>query len=180
LRLRQDNADLRLCEFAEKNGLLSSKKYRVFSEYREKLEKTELECRGRKYQGISIWEHLRNMRGKPTEKLTFPVETVGLALGNSMNGRVFRQLVIAAHYEGYIKREEQAAVKLKKLEQWKIPESFDYKNISGLRNESRLKLEKTTPSTLAQAGRIDGVTPAELALLQVHLKRFKDSIAECR
>jgi tRNA uridine 5-carboxymethylaminomethyl modification enzyme len=77
--------------------------------------------------------------------------------------------LITSHYEGYLKREEQSIAKLHKLEDWKIPETFKYEDIKGLRNESRMKLIKVAPTTLSQASRIDGVTPAEIALLQVHL-----------
>ena len=84
---------------------------------------------------------------------------------------MLRQLAIRAHYEGYLKREEQSVAKLNALEAWRIPEDFDYESIKGLRNESRMKLIKTRPTSLAQAGRIDGVTPSEIALLQVHLMR---------
>ena len=82
-----------------------------------------------------------------------------------------RQLAIRSHYEGYLKREEQAVEKLHSLEAWRIPEDFDYESIKGLRNESRMKLIRTRPTSLAQAGRIDGVTPSEIALLQVHIMR---------
>lgn len=88
-----------------------------------------------------------------------------------LHRRVLRQLAIRAHYEGYLKREEQSVAKLNALEAWRIPEDFDYESIKGLRNESRMKLIKTRPTSLAQAGRIDGVTPSEIALLQVHLMR---------
>lgn len=72
-----------------------------------------------------------------------------------------------------MKREEQAIAKLRALESWRIPENMDYSAITGLRNESRMKLSKIRPSTLAQAGRIDGVTPPEIALLQVYIVRMK-------
>jgi tRNA uridine 5-carboxymethylaminomethyl modification enzyme len=82
-----------------------------------------------------------------------------------------RRLAAEAHYENYIKREEAAAAKLRDLESWRVPESFDFAAIKGLKAESLQKLLKVKPTSLAQAGRIDGVTPAELALLQVHLAR---------
>ena len=73
----------------------------------------------------------------------------------------------------YIINEESAIAKLRTLEQWRIPADFDYDAIAGLRNESRMKLKKILPTSLSQAGRIDGVTPAEIALLQVHLSRYQ-------
>ena len=63
--------------------------------------------------------------------------------------------------------------RLKKLEESAIPADFDYSQVRGLCNESRQKLEKIRPATLGQAGRIDGVTPADIGLLQVHLKKLR-------
>ena len=92
---------------------------------------------------------------------------------DSKQGRkIMRQVAIKAHYEGYLNREESSIAKLQKLESWKIPADFSYDKIVGLRNEAKLKLKQIEPTTLAQASRIDGVTPAELALLQVHLTRL--------
>ena len=87
--------------------------------------------------------------------------------------RALRQLTIRAHYEGYLRQEALSVQHLQSLESWRIPESFDYDTVKGLRNESRMKLKKVAPGTLSQASRIDGVTPAEIALLQVHLSRLR-------
>ena len=75
--------------------------------------------------------------------------------------------------DGYLERESDSIKRLQKLELWKIPADFDYNTIPGLRNESRAKLIKAAPSTLAQAARLDGVTPSEIGLLQIHLTRQK-------
>ena len=66
-----------------------------------------------------------------------------------------------------------AIKRLQTLESWKIPASFNYDDIPGMKNECRMKLKKTAPTTLAQAGRIDGITPAEIGLFQVYLTRLK-------
>jgi tRNA uridine 5-carboxymethylaminomethyl modification enzyme len=169
LRLRQDNADLRLCDFAYENGLLPESKYSKFKEYKDRLIQAEKVCRKEKYQGKFLWDILRDLRGKKPESFPFPLDMIGVK-GESLQGkRIIRQLLITSHYEGYLKREEQSIAKLHKLEDWKIPETFKYEDIKGLRNESRMKLIKVAPTTLSQASRIDGVTPAEIALLQVHL-----------
>ena len=87
--------------------------------------------------------------------------------------RVFQELLISAKYDGYLQREAVEINRLKKLEESSIPEDFDYSAVRGLCNESRQKLEKIRPATLGQAGRIDGVTPADIGLLQVHLKKLR-------
>lgn len=174
LRLRQDNSDLRLCEFAWKNGLLPFKNYTFFKEYHNMLECAMQCAKTEKKGGKTIWEDLKKFEGQwsPEMQLNFTQETIHLNLSTPLGRRVFRQLTIQAHYEGYIERENATIDKLQKLENWKIPSGFDYDSIQGLRNESRLKLKKIMPTTLAQATRIDGVTPSEIALLQVHLTRM--------
>ena len=87
--------------------------------------------------------------------------------------KVLQQLAVTAHYEGYLARENESIKRLQKLELWKIPADFDYNALVGLRNEARAKLIKAAPSTLAQASRLDGVTPSEIGLLQIHLTRLK-------
>ena len=177
LRLRQDNADLRLSEFAYQNGLLSDEKYHTYTAYRDKFETVEKILRNNKFKGKTLWELLKQLRGHFEKDTTLPFDTELLELNiNSMQGRkIVRQAAIKAHYEGYLNREESSIAKLQKLESWKIPNNFNYDKITGLRNEAKLKLKQIEPTTLAQAGRIDGVTPAELALLQVHLTRLRNS-----
>ena len=173
LQLRQDNADLRLCDFAYQHGLLPEAKYQAFSAYKNKLLEAENIAKKEKLDGKPLWAHLKTLNGRWTSssELPFPADLLKLDLDNFFDRRTMQQLAIMAHYEGYLEREKVAASRLNRLESWKIPEDFDYSVIQGLRNESRAKLEKIRPTTLSQAGRIDGVNPPELALLQVHLKR---------
>ncbi len=136
LVLRQDNADLRLSEFAYETGLLPESKYREFCAYRSALAEVLELCRSRRHAGKSLLVHLKDLP-----------------------------------YDGYLQREAAEISRLRKLETLQIPADFDYDRIKGLSNESRSKLLKVRPTTLAQAGRIDGVTPADIALLQVALSR---------
>ncbi len=174
LRLRQDNADLRLSEFAHQNGLLSDEKYQTFVTYRDKLKAVEKILRTNKLKGKSWWELLKQLKGHfdETAPLPFNAELLKLDLTTRQGRKIMRQAAISAHYEGYLNREKSSIAKLQKLESWKIPDGFNYDEITGLRNEAKIKLKQIEPTTLAQAGRIDGVTPAELALLQVHLTRL--------
>ena len=172
LNLRQDNADLRLSKKAYEWGVLPEEKYRMIQEYSDLCDKTELLAKSIKKSGYSLYDALRDRHGDLDFKSN-PVDYQALELdeNNAMHRRVMRQLVIRSHYAGYLRQEGRAVEKLHSLESWKIPESFDYAVVTGLRNESRQKLEKTRPTTLAQAGRIDGVTSYELGLLQVFLSR---------
>lgn len=172
LSLRQDNADFRLCEKAHSLGLLPEEKYRVFKEYSALCDTVEARCKAHREHGRSLWDNLKDLQGTyDAAKPPFDLNLIEMDSSVPLHRRVLRQLAIRAHYEGYLKREEQSVAKLNALEAWRIPEDFDYESIKGLRNESRMKLIKTRPTSLAQAGRIDGVTPSEIALLQVHLMR---------
>ncbi len=172
LSLRQDNADFRLCEKAHSLGLLPEEKYRAFKEYSALCDTVEARCKAHREHGRSLWDDLKDLQGTyDAAKPPFDLNLIEMDTAVPLHRRVLRQLAIRAHYEGYLKREEQSVAKLNALEAWRIPEDFDYESIKGLRNESRMKLIKTRPTSLAQAGRIDGVTPSEIALLQVHLMR---------
>ena len=113
--------------------------------------------------GKSLWEQLRAN--------TNTYETLITDRPDGLPDDVVEQLNIDAQYESYIKREIAQVSKTKRLENWNIPETFDYESVSGLRNEARLKLIRFRPETLGQASRIDGVTPAEIGLLQVFITR---------
>ncbi|MCI6288989.1 MAG: tRNA uridine-5-carboxymethylaminomethyl(34) synthesis enzyme MnmG [Lentisphaeria bacterium] len=174
LSLRQDNADFRLCPSAYEWGLLPQEKYDRFCAYAEKCEKTEALCRSIRRSGRNLWDALKDCKGDcEAEPPKFEMAEIGLDPENATDRRVLRHLAIQTHYEGYMRQEEQAIRRLRALEAWRIPEDFDYSSLPGLRNESRMKLQKVRPGTLAQAGRIDGVTPSEISLLQVFLMRAR-------
>ena len=82
-----------------------------------------------------------------------------------------QQIEIAVKYEGYISRQEAEVGKLKSLEEKQIPANFDYALVPSLRNEARQKLGTIRPATLGQAARISGVSPSDISILMVWLKR---------
>jgi tRNA uridine 5-carboxymethylaminomethyl modification enzyme len=89
---------------------------------------------------------------------------------------VKRQVEIQCKYEGYLQRQEAEARKFKDLERFRIPEGFDYELVPGLSHEARQRLTEIQPTSLGQAGRIPGVTPAALSILMVYLKRFREGV----
>jgi tRNA uridine 5-carboxymethylaminomethyl modification enzyme len=178
LHLRQDNADLRLSDFAFQLGLLPEPAYRAFFVYKELLAEALLHCRRTKANGKPLFDHLKGRGDELSElkddtPLPFQRELLPKLPDDRIGRRVWQEILIQAHYDGYLQREEASIVKLQQLEDWKIPAGFDYAAIHSLSNESRQKLARVQPGTLAQAERIDGVTPSELALLQIHLTRLK-------
>ena len=160
LLLRQDNACRRLSKISYDIGLLPSTHYQQVIQLEQSIDKAKTFLQATTCRGTTLWECLR--------KKILTLDEIDAMRG--LDSEVKRQLEIEAHYQGYIAQELQQAEGLKHLGKWKIPNQFHY-DMPGLRNESRQKLKKIKPNTLAQASRIDGVTPAEIALLQVHLKR---------
>ncbi len=172
LSLRQDNADTRLCEKGYEWGILPEEKYRLYRKKADRCAELEEICRNTKLKGgHTLWDVLRDAHGRMENLKDFAPQTYNAE--DPLDRKCLSSLAVQAHYEGYLRQEELSVTHLRKLESWRIPETFDYDTIPGLRNESRMKLKKIAPSSLAQAGRIDGVTPAEIALLQVHLARLK-------
>jgi tRNA uridine 5-carboxymethylaminomethyl modification enzyme len=146
LILRQDNARYRLREAAERVGVLG-KAIRMQSHLYKSLIDLLMESnKGKTFDS----EKLRVM-GFPSE--------------------VIEQISIMRHYEGYIKQEEVLAERAKRDEKVRIPAWLDYDKCKAVRFESRSKLKKWRPETLAQAARIPGVNPADVAILAVVIKR---------
>lgn len=162
LLLRQDNADLRLSELGHEIGLVPDRNYRRFSEKRRAID-----------EEIARLHQTRNGSDTLAQLLRRPeVSYKNLPTGNnSLNEEVTTQVEIAIKYAGYIDRQEAEVVKFKRLEEKEIPASFDYSTVPSLRLEARQKLGKIRPGTIGQASRISGVSPADISILMVWLKR---------
>ncbi|MDR0933012.1 MAG: tRNA uridine-5-carboxymethylaminomethyl(34) synthesis enzyme MnmG [Victivallales bacterium] len=182
LHLRQDNADLRLSELAHDLGLLPEDKYREFTVYKNELSRVLTHCQSAKFHGKCLLIHLKELPGEieletARSTLPFPAELLPELPDNRLGRRIWRELLIEARYDGYLQREIAEIDRMKKFESLTIPADFNYDMIKGLGTEARIKLAKVRPSSIAQAGRIDGITPADVALLQVALLRTKHESA---
>jgi tRNA uridine 5-carboxymethylaminomethyl modification enzyme len=162
LLLRQDNADLRLSEFAHGWGLLSASNFQAFENKRQAIQNELARLEMTFHGSVSAAQILRRpeigYKDLPAPDLNLSPE-------------VIQQVEIALKYEGYIERQHSEVERFKTLEDKQIPEWLDYKEVPSLRTEARLKLQKIRPHTLGQASRISGVSPADISLVMIWMKR---------
>jgi tRNA uridine 5-carboxymethylaminomethyl modification enzyme len=162
LLLRQDNCDLRLSELGHEIGLLPSRNYRQFAAKREAI-KAEL---ARLQVTRSGTETLAQKLRRPEATYAdLPQACPDLA------PEVVRQVEIALKYEGYIQRQEVEVERFKSLEDKQIPAWVNFDDVNSLRKEARQKLAQVRPATIGQASRISGVSPSDISVLLVWLKR---------
>lgn len=162
LLLRQDNADARLSEIGFQAGLLPKRNHEKFRQKQSAVQ-AELTRLQRTRFGTDLLEQL--LRRPEVNYCDLPNRD------ESLSPEVVQQVEIAIKYAGYIERQQADIEKFKSLEGKQIPSSFDYATVPSLRNEARQKLTKLKPATLGQASRISGVSPADISILTVWLKR---------
>ena len=118
--------------------------------------------------GSSLWQILR----RPQNKLADELPNSEFVKSENFNKEVLDACLIDAKYEGYLEKQERLIEAMQTLEKKTIPVNLDYKSISHLRAEAKEKLTAFRPATLAQASRIGGITPADIVVIQVHLKKY--------
>ncbi len=162
LLLRQDNADLRLCDLGYEVGLLPERHHRCFLAKRKAIE-----------EELRRLESTHTSTGSLAQMLRRPeVSYANLAGGlTSLDPDVTQQVEIVIKYAGYIERQEADVAKFRSMEDKRIPDDIDYHQVPSLRMEARQKLAKIRPSTLGQASRISGVSPSDISLVLVWMKR---------
>ena len=185
LLLRQDNADERMMPFGHECGLVGDETYRELMASVERIEKEA--------------ERLKNSYVGPTEQVTELLHSKGstpLSSGVSLaelirrpeldydslapidqerpelNARERDKVNTLIKYEGYIKRQKRQVEQFKKLEDRRIPKDFVYQGLQGIRKEALEKLDRIRPSSVGQALRISGVSPADISVLLVYLRKF--------
>ncbi len=183
LTLREDNADERLLSYGHKFGLISDN---IFEDFKTRSQQLTQEI-----------EYLKANWINPTAEMQLKLQQAGLpplssscsldaylkrpevkwqalfeaSLVKYLPWRVARSLEITVKYEGYIKREEEISRRVRNLDEMWIPEAFDYTLVSGLSREVVEKLKRHNPSTLGQASRISGITPAAVTLMATVMQR---------
>jgi len=186
LQLREDNADLRLTETGRELGLIDDARWGVFARKRDAIARERERLK-------STWVNPRLLDAAKAEHLLGQVpdqsatleellrrpgvsypELLALAgtAPEESDAAVGEQVEIQIKYQGYIDRQLEEIARGARLEDAMLPPDLDYAEVRGLSNEVRQKLTQQRPETLGQASRISGITPAAIALLQVHLRRL--------
>ncbi|MBQ7269943.1 MAG: tRNA uridine-5-carboxymethylaminomethyl(34) synthesis enzyme MnmG [Bacteroidales bacterium] len=181
--LRQDNADRRLTGLSHALGLASEDRYAAMQRKYEEADALESWCGATNLTAAEANPYLQSRGSAPigdsrriADLATRPEVSLGDLLrivprGTPESPEVVESVEINLKYRGYIDREIQLAQKVSRLEDLRIPEGFDFDGVSGLTIECRQKLKRYRPRTLAQASRISGVSPADIAVLLVRFGR---------
>lgn len=185
LILRQDNADLRLTEMGRKVGLVNDERYRRFSEKKQAIEETLIYLKEKMITptvenqaklselgsaelrtGMNLYDLLRRT------ELTYELLQSKFEMPD-VPPAVKEQIEIVVKYEGYIKKQIDQVERAQKLETKLLPDAIDYMQIQGLSLEARQKLTKIKPRSIGQAGRISGVSPADVSILMIFLEQHR-------
>ncbi len=191
LMLREDNADLRLMETGHELGLIDHDTLKDVNERKKQIAREIKRIKGTVIKPAKkINDYLLNQGTRPLKSGIYLDQLLKRAeldyhaaqeLAKSpynISESVARQVEIEIKYEGYIKRQLKEIEKFKNLERMKIPEDFDFTTVHGLSNELKEKLSAIMPSSLGQASRIDGITPAALSVIMISLKAAEKYASE--
>ena len=183
LRLREDNAELRLTEVGRELGIVDDERYEAFGARRGALERERARLEGVRFTPGRVPEAFADeVLGRPLGReqtawqlLRRPevryADLMRIAGPGTDDPKVATQLEIEAKYAGYVERQDDEVARTRAREALRIPDGFDYRAVRGLSAEVSEKLTLHRPATIGQAGRVSGVTPAAVSLLLVHLKR---------
>jgi len=167
LVLRHDNADRRLTPLGREIGLVCNERWQSFQRHEEGIRRATEAILSERRNGSTLEELLRRpeITWEQLRQLSSSVASL------AVSPRAAQQVEIETKYAGYIRRQSSAIDRQQKVESAKIPETFDYRAVPSLRTEAREKLTRIRPGNLGQAGRISGITPADIAVLMLYMQR---------
>ncbi|HWB08121.1 MAG TPA: tRNA uridine-5-carboxymethylaminomethyl(34) synthesis enzyme MnmG [Pirellulales bacterium] len=164
LRLRHDNADRRLTPLAQRLGLACAERWRRFEQKEGEIARVSGLLESTRYEQVTLGRILRRPETSWEEIVPLSPQLA------DVRRDVAEQVTFDAKYAGYLAREEIDVERQRRLSGKRIPASFDFRSISQLRAEAREKLSRVQPASLGQASRISGITPADIALVMIHLE----------
>jgi tRNA uridine 5-carboxymethylaminomethyl modification enzyme len=165
LLLRQDNADLRLTPRAAEVGLASGERVRRVVEKQAALEKADIWARQTVHEGLKLDQWFRRS-GNSWQLLPEIIQT-------EFHVELWHLIETDFKYEGHLGRQRSQIERMSRQENRRIPENLDYATIHGLKKEAQHRFSEIRPATLGQAGRIPGITPADVAMLAVWLEKLE-------
>jgi tRNA uridine 5-carboxymethylaminomethyl modification enzyme len=164
LLLRHDNADRRLTRIGREAGLVDDVRWQRLLAKEAEIDRALALLQSRRVAGTTLEQLLKRTEVEWAEVASHEPELAALSR------EAVQQVVYDVKYAGYVSRQEQQVARQRRLADKRIPESFNFAGIRQLRTEAKEKLTRVRPVTLAQASRISGITPADVALVLAHLE----------
>ncbi len=165
LLLRSDNADDRLTAIGREIGLVDDARWARFCTKRDAVQRLEA-LLDERHEGVKLYDRLR----RPASSVAAVAVSCGRPELNQFHRAVSEHVEIRAKYQGYVERMERDIARLKRLEDYRIPDSFPFGELGEMRLEARERFTAVRPGTLGQASRISGITPADVTVLWVALE----------
>jgi tRNA uridine 5-carboxymethylaminomethyl modification enzyme len=169
LHLRIDNADERLTPLGRAAGLVTDQRWNLYLRKQEQKQRVRKHLESARMDGLDDHPTLNQWLRRPEAKISSLAARIREGLGEEPVHGVLTTIETEAKYAGYIAQQERQIERLRDSESRRIPQEFEFSEIPGLSTEVKQKLQRVRPETLGQAGRIPGVTPAAVAVLDVYL-----------